>query len=529
MSNKNAVFKGAIVLVIANFIVKFIGVIYKIPLGNLIAGDGMAYFSAAFEIYSLLLAVSTAGLPVAISKMVAESYALKRYSEVNKIFKVSIITFICVGIVGFIIMYKGSSFFASLIKMPLAELSIKALSPSIFFFCIISVYRGYFQGQNNMNPTAFTQIVEAVTKLVVGIGLTIILLNDGFSSEYLSASAILGTTISTIIATLILALIFNSKINKKRMARNKLRGGDCRTSKELLVDIIKIVIPITIGSLVGNLTGFLDLFLIMDRLVLTGVSSEVAEFAFGAYKGYAFTLFNLPVSIIASVNVTLIPLISAAYALSDRERLQYIIDKSLKIVVLFALPCAVGLMTIPNQILTTLYPSKFEEVAVATPLLASLSFALIWVTLSSLTTVILQSTGKMNLPIVSIIIGSFIKISSSYVLIGIKSIGILGATISTSLCYLSILIINSYYIRKYTNAKINIIDSLCRPIIASISMGIVTFFTYKLLILVPFINVSIATILTIAISGVAYIAFVILTKSVTKEDIDLIVSRKKAT
>ncbi|MFI3226387.1 MAG: polysaccharide biosynthesis protein [Clostridia bacterium] len=522
MSSKNSFLKGAAVLVAANFIVKFIGVIYKIPLGNLIAGDGMAYFSAAFEIYQLLLAFSTAGLPVAVSKMVSESYALGRYSEVNKIFKVALATFVGVGLFGSFIMYCGAGFFSELIEMPMAKLSIQVLSPAVFFFSIVAIYRGYFQGMQNMNPTALTQILEAVFKLFIGIGLTIVVINLGFSSEVQSATAIFGTTFSTIIAATLLILIYRSKLNREKVINNELLGGEIRTSKRIVSDLIKIVIPVTIGSLVVNLTGFLDLFLIMNRLVASGVSEQVAEFAYGSYKGYAYTLFNLPPSIIASVNVTLIPIISAAFAVGDREKLQYIINKALKVIIIFTLPCAVGLMSIPGPILTMLYPTKPDEVAIATPLLLLLGLATLWTTLSSLTTVMLQAAGKINLPIISIIVGGVIKLISNYILIGNPNIGIIGATISTNLCYFVMLIINMHNIKKYTQTKISLVDSFARPILSAVLMGVATITSFKLLNNVLSLSNSVSTVITIGVAAVVYLFLIIFTGAITKEDLNLI-------
>lgn len=522
MSNNKSFVKGAFVLVIANFIVKSIGVIYKIPLGNLISGDGMAYFSAAFDIYLLLLAFSTSGLPVAVSKMVSESLALKRYSEVNKILKVSLITFVGIGLIGSLLMYCGAGFFAEMVGMPLAKISIQCLAPAVFSFSIVAIFRGYFQGMQNMNPTALTQVLEALTKLIIGIGLTKLLLWDGFSSEYLSAGAITGTTVSTFVAMFLLIMIYFSKINKKRVKKFEKLGGTCRSSKEIVSDLIKIVIPITIGSLVINLTGFLDLLLIMNRLTAVGMPVVEAEFAYGSYKGYAYTIYNLPPSIIASINVTLIPVISSAYALKDYEKLQFIINKAMKIISIFVLPCAVGLMILPGPILKLLYTSKVSEVAIATPLLAILGFATIWTTLASLTTVILQATGKINLPIFAMFIGCLVEIISNFILFSFPEIGITGAPISTNLCYITIFSINLYNIKKHTKLNFNIQDIAVGPIVSAFCMGTITFITYKLLNFIPFVSGNFATIIAIIASAVSYFLFIVKLGTITKQDLELI-------
>lgn len=520
MTKKNSFFKGAVLLVAANFIVKFIGLIYKIPIGNLLGGEGMGYFGAAFEVYQMLLAFSTAGLPIAVSKMVSESYALERYKEVNKIFKVSMISFIGIGFIGFLLMFFGASTFANMTEMPLAKYSIMALSPAVFFFSIIAILRGYFQGLQNMIPTAITQILEALTKLIVGIGLTILLLNLNFATEYLSAAAIMGTTISTVVAATLLIVIYNKKSNRNFVISLNEKGGQCRSFDKICKELIKIAVPVTIGSFVVNLTGFLDLFLIMNRLIASGVSDETAQFMYGSYKGYTHTLYNLPISIIASINVTLIPIMSSAYALKDHEKLASITNKAFKVITIFALPCAIGFIVLPNEILTLLYPSKLEEVAIAGPLLRGLGVATIWTSLASLATPMLQAVGKVNLPILSILIGGVVKLIANYILIGIPSIGINGAVIATNLCYFTIMVINMYNLVRHTSIKINVREMVIRPVISALCMGVVAFFVNILLSSV--LKSSIATILTIGISGVSYFVFILVFGAINKSDLALI-------
>lgn len=517
MTNKDNFLKGAAVLVIANFIVKIIGVVYKIPLTNIIGGEGMGYFSSAFDIYLMFFSLSTAGLPVALSKMVAESHSLGRYSEITKIIKVTFWLFATIGLLGTVAMFCGAEAFASVISNNLAKYSLMALAPALFFICIMSIFRGYFQGLQDMKPTAFSQVVEAVVKLVVGISLAIYAMNLGLKIEYVSAFGILGTTVSTIVSALILYIIFYSKKNKAKIKEFKLLGGYERSSRELIKALIKIVVPVTIGSVIVNLTGFLDLFLIINRLQVIGYTEEIANFMYGSYKACAYTLFNLPPSIIATFNLTLIPVITTAFTQKNKENLDYTANKSIKITALFSFPCAVAFVVFANPILNLMYPGKLEEIAVSTVLLQCLGVALPLVTISSMFTAILQSTGCEKIPVKSIIVASFVKIALNYVLIGIPAVNILGAPISTLACYLVIVLMNFYYIKTKTNISIDFKKTMNKSIYASIIMGAISY-TFYFIVNIICKNIAISMIFTVPFAMLVYVIVIIKIKGITKED-----------
>jgi len=515
--------KGAFILVLANFIVKFIGVIYKIPLTNLIGGYGMGFFNSAFEIHQMLLAFSTAGLPVAVSKMVSESNALGRHDEVQKIFRVVLVSFSVIGILFTALMFFGAPGFSHLIKSDLTKYSIMALAPSIFFYAIISIFRGYFQGHENMVPTASTQVIEAIFKLFVGISLAYYLIKIGMGMEHVSAGAIFGTTAGTIVAAIILIAIYFSPKNRRKRAELRERDltGECRSSKKIFTDLIKIVVPVTAGSLVVNLTGFLDLFLIMSRLGDIGFSEAAATTIYGTYKSCAQTLFNLPPSIITSINVSVIPAVAAAFVLGNRDRLQHIIGTALRVVSLFAIPCAVALCVFADPILHLLFPRvAAEEIAIATPLLRIMGIASLWASVSGLSTAALQAVGRVKLPVLSMAIGGCIKLAANYFLVGTPSIGITGAPIGTNLCYLAIMIINLTFLYKTTNVSINIKSFVIKPIISAAVMGALALvIRYFLAQIMPS---SIATIIMLLLAIVIYFAVLMLVGGLRAEDIAMV-------
>lgn len=524
MENKSegTLYKGAFLLLVANFFVKIIGILYKVPLTNMVGTYCMGFFNQAFEVQQVFLAFSTAGLPVALSKMVSESNSLGRFRETRKIFRVVLTTFAIVGLVGSLLMFFGSSVFAVIIETPLAKYSLMALAPAMFFLSITAAIRGFFQGHNRMEPTAVTQVIEAVVKVALGIGLAYLFMQNGLGAEYVSAGAILGTTFSTLTATLLMASLFIFFAKRLEPYKTVHATGveiddTCRTTGQILKYAIGIIVPITIGSVVVNLTSFLDLFLIMRRLGDIGLSSETATSIYGAYKSCAQTLFNLPPSIITSVNLSFIPAASAAFIRRDRKNLNRICSKAVKLVMIFAVPCSIGLMVFAKPILTLFYPSIPNDVALATPLLRILGFASLWVSISSILTALLQAVGKMKLPLVSMAAGGAVKLVINYILVGIPAIGITGAPVGTALCYVVMAAMNIWFLRKYSGVQPNLLRSIIKPLMAAVAMGGAGYLLYWLLEKAVGTNVSI--IISLIFCVCIYFVVLLLIGGITPSDV----------
>ncbi len=526
--SKGNFLKGAAILVVANFIVKLIGVIYKIPIGNILGPDGMGYFNAAFNIYLVFWSFSTGGLPVGLSKMVAESEGLGKYREVKKIMKVTAILFSIVGIVGAAILIIFAGNFASLIGNEPVKYSVMALAPSLFFMSIMSIFRGYFQGRQNMYPTAISQIFEAFTKLIIGVSLAMVAVSFMLPYEQISAFAIFGTTASTIISAIILGIIFFGKKNMEDYRNLSGDNEECRSAKKIAFDIVKLIVPISIGSLVVNLTGFLDVFMVLTRLQDIGNNLTEANFIYGSY-GYASTLFNLPISIIATLNLTILPAIATAYSLKNHAQMKSLIKKGIKITAIFAFPCAFAFVFFSNDILSLIYPGYEDAIKVATPLLSLLGIAVIFVTISSIFTAILQATGKERVPVYSILIASVIKVFLNYTLIGIPAIGIAGASISTIVCYATILFLNYRYTKKHLRFKLKMKKIILKPVVSSTIMVAVSaismFLLSNLIILIETTTKislpnSLDTIFMMIIAVISYFVALILVGGISKADVD---------
>ncbi len=512
--------QGAFLLMASNIVVKLIGVIYKIPLTNLIGGYGMGFFNSAYEVHLLLLAFSTAGLPVAVSKMVSESLALGRRTEAHKILRVTLVAFTALGLAGALAMLLGANAFSGLIGSPLTRYSIVALAPATLFFSVTAVFRGYYQGFQNMMPTAFSQVAEALVKLAAGLGLAGFLLSAGFGAEYVAAGAIAGTTLSTLLAAVLVAGCFLLPSYRSQYGKAAQQGGECRSSAAILGHIFTIVLPISVGALVVNLTGFLDLFLIMNRLNTLGASQMQAVTSYGAYKSCAQTLFNLPPSIIASINISVVPAVAAVYARKNNVRLAGIVSTAVRVTLLLAIPCAIGLMVLAQPILAMLFPVRPQEVALAAPLLQVLGPASLLVCLASLSTAILQAVGKAVLPVLSLLAGGLVKLAANYLLIGNPRLGILGAPIATNLCYLAILLINLGHLRRCGIRLLSLAVTL-RPLLAGLLMG--AFAQLANSLLGRWLgSQALGTLAAVGLSAVAYMGLLVLVGGVRRSDLGVL-------
>ena len=520
MEEHGSVAKGAAILIAANFVVKIIGVVYKIPLANILGSDGMGYLSSAYEIYQLLLTIFASGGALAVSKIIAESSALGRKAEVAKIMRLMFAVFTVVGAAGAALMYFGSGIFAGAIENPPAKYCIMVLSPAILFLSISCVVKGYYQGLGNMKPTAASQMLEAIFKLGIGVGFAILLTSMAYEPEYVAAGAISGTSISSAIGTVILLTIFLLPKNRRRIKELAAGGGDVRPTKKLLKVFWKLAIPLTFSAMVVNLTGVLDLFLIYNRLQAAGLDSKAANAAYGGYKGYAQTLFNLPPSIISSLNTSIIPSLSAAFVRKDTRRIKYVVRRSIKLVVSLALPCAVGLLVLAGPIQRMLYPKRLDEIAAVTPLLQILGVASFMTCAASLMTGLLQSSGHMRLPVVALTIGGAVKLAVNYVLVGIPSIGMIGAPIGTLLCYTTMFAINYHFFKKHAGYKVRFWPRVIKPGIASAIMGAASWGAQKLLAKV--IPDSAATLIALILAVVIYGVVLLLIGGINEDDVKLL-------
>ena len=462
---KQSFLGGAAVLASAVAIVKVIGAIYKIPLGNIIGDEGKAHFTVAYNIYNLLLTISTAGLPLAISKLTSEAHALGRENEKRKLFRTAIWLFFGLGTVGSLLMFFGAQPLAAFMHDDLAALSIRALAPAVFCVCLLACMRGYTQGQGNMTPTAVSQILEALCKLTIGLSLAWYFLKLGQGVEVSAAGAILGVTVGTIASMLF--LIYYLMRHRDRTLSEDVP----ESSGTLMKKVLAIGIPITLSNSAMSIITLIDSKIVLGRLATIAPLLEDTPTALYGQYTFGMDLINLPPSFVYPVTMSLIPFAAAAMAKKDNGEANRIISSAFRLIAILAIPAGVGLSVLSGPILMMLYPAQPAAAAAAGPHLRVLGIACIFICVMTLTNAILQSYGHEQIPIWTMVAGGITKIVMNYVLVGNPDINIHGAPISTLCCYLVIVVLNLIFVWKYSPEKPRYLQLFTKPVIASALMG----------------------------------------------------------
>lgn len=464
-AKKQSFIGGAAVLASAVAIVKVIGFFYKVPLNNILGEVGKTYFQTAYEIYNVLLTVSTAGLPLAISKLTSQAHAQGRENQKRKIFRTAIWLFFVLGLVGTLLMCFGASQLAVFQNNEMAAQPIRALSPAVFCVCLLACMRGYTQGQGNMKPTAISQVLEALCKVGIGLPLAWYILRMGGGMEHVAAGAIFGVTIGTVLSMCFLIFYLTTH-------RNRSESLDVpESSGTIMRSILSIGIPITLSNCAMSIITVIDTKIILGRLQSGLGLTEVAAAALKGQYSYAMDMLNMVSSFVYPVTMSLIPFAAAALASRDYQKADRTISTAFRIIALLALPAGVGLSALATPIMVLILPAQYEGALAAGPHLRVLGIATIFVCLMILTNAILQTYGKEKLPILTVIIGGVVKIAMNYVLVGNPAINIYGAPISTLCCYAVIVALNLFFVWKYSPEKPKYIRLFAKPVVASVLMG----------------------------------------------------------
>ncbi len=507
---------GVAALTLSTAAVKFIGMFYKIPMIYLVGVEGMAYFLAAYHIYALLFTLSTAGLPVAVSILISRSRASGNTSEIETIFKISLILFAAVGAVCTGILLFGAESIAFLIDIEEAAPGIRAVAPSLFFISLGSAIKGYFQGFGNMRPTAVSQIIESLGKLVLGILFTKIAIDRGMSLPNVAAAAISGLTAGVILST---AYLFFRKARTEIKADAFIKKRE--DSRKILKNLIFMAAPITFGAAVINITSLIDTALIASRLKDAGFESSVANSMYSSYGNLSIPIFNLIPAFVSPIAVALAPLIAEAAQKGDSARAKKLTETSFKLCGLVSIPSAFGIAIFGDEILSFVFRNQSSAVKLASPLLTVLAPAVFFSCLITLTNAALQSHGKASKPIVSMAVGAAVKIVAEFILVGNPKINILGAPLSTLICDMTIVLLNLHFIRKYTAGSDSAFGLFVRPLISSLGASFTA--VIASVGLARFRVGGDLTIFTVvAVDVLIYVILAAKTRSVTDKEIEML-------
>ena len=526
---QNSFFGGAAILAAGILIVKLIGMFYKIPLINIIGEAGAADFNNAYNIYAVLLTVSTAGLPVAVSKLVSEANALDRRNQVRRTFRLALVLFLTLGLISFLVMFFRADALAGMMNDSKAAAGIRALAPAVVCVGCLAALRGYSQGHSNMAPTSVSQIIEALCKLVVGLGLAFWLVKQGKDPDVAAAGAITGVTVGTVVALIYMVLDFFLS-----RGREDTHGTDRPDSAgSILANILKIAVPITLSSSMVGIVTVIDSSLVQGQLQSAlDLTEKASRTLYGNYSG-ALNIYNLPTSLMAAITASVIPAVSAALARRDRRGAARITGSALRITALLSFPMGVGLFVLGTPIIRLLFPSL--NVEVAGPLLSTLGVATPFVCMVLVCNSVLQAHGFINLPVIVMVLGGIVKIVNNYNLVG--AIGIAGAPVGNILCFGLALVLDLVVITRVIPNRPRLLPIFVKPAIASAIMGGAAWAVYGLLSrvltaeqvneagetirVVSRMGNALGIFLAIAVAGVVYLVLVVAIRAISKDDLAL--------
>ena len=504
--------QGTALLAMATAIVKVIGALYKIPLNAIIGEKGFGYFNTAYEIYNVLLMISTAGLPVAMSRMISQASSLGHYNQVRRIYTTARGIFLALGIGGTLLMTVFCRQLAEFQNQPDAWAAIGCLGPCVLLICVMSTFRGFFQGQSNMLPTSVSQVIEAVVKLIVGMVAALVLMKMTNSIPLAAGGAILGVTASCLVSSFYLFGCFR-KSYKFLPQTDDTAESFKATAKGLLI----IAIPITLGSAGLQILTTLETKIYMGQLLGLGYAQAEADTMRGIY-GMTQTIYNMPCAFITPITISIIPAITAQLTTGDRAAAKATEESAARITGLISMPCAFGLALLAEPVTALLGGYTGENLELATLLMGVLGINIAFNAVVLVTNAIMQAHGHVNRPVVNTLIGGLLKLVAVYILTGNKSIGIVGTPIGTLICYITITSLNILSIRRLVADPPALLKNLLRPFLAALVMGI---FVLASFLGLKYLGITSRLILCgapIAVGVAVYALAAVKIKVITRED-----------
>ena len=516
---------GAAILTAGVVIMKILGFIYKVPLGNMIGDDGYGLFLSAYNVYNVFLTLATAGLPVALSRMISEAHTQGRHMQARRTFSVAWWTFFVLGAVSSLIMLLFPQWLATdVLNNPDTSASIVALAPAVLLVCLTSAYRGFCQGYENMIPTTIGQVLEVLIKVIVGLVLAWMLVKANYDKSISAAGAVFGVTAGSL--AVLLYMIIYKKRNYKPEIVSEPDIPDSRG--DIFKRLVKIGVPIALGASVLSVINVLDSGLCMARLQNgAGFTYQEAKVLYGVY-GKAQTLYNLPAAFITPLTISIVPAIAAQIVNKNGVMASKISEDSLRISTAVAMPMAVGLAVLAQPIMKVIYPTANEAGATLLCLLGIASFPVCFALMSN---AVLQASGNEKYPVYSIIAGGLVKIGVNWILVGMEGINIYGAPIGTLCCYITMCVMNLIFMFRKLEPNPKLSNIFVRPVLSSLIMGIVAYAVYygcmHILPAERMLYMLVAMCIAIAAAVVVYGVAVIKLRAITAEDMKLIPKGEK--
>jgi len=527
---QKSILGGMTVLGLSGLVCKVVGFLYKIPLAQIIGASGLAKYQAVFAAYNMLLTISSAGIPVAISRMVSFSITQKDPRSAKRVFRIALSALIGLGCVATLLMIAFSPQLAAGTSVSDTRLGFVVIAPTLLLVCIMSALRGFMQGQQNMIPTAVSQLIEQVGKVAIILPMAswgmqaspefVSSLGMQSPTAFAAVMVLLGNTVAEAIALIYMVIATQRK--RKRFAaleQNELRPIEKK--RTLARRLFALSIPITLASCIIPLSGFIDSRMLVRRLMDAGIENLVAEDLFGRYSGFVISLINVPTALSIAIAMSIVPAISSAIARGEEAGIKRQAAMGIRYAFLIGLPCSIGLSMLSRQFLSMLFPFPDQESLITTAELLSLSsLTIVLFTVTQTTEGILNGLRKQLIPMCSLLVGVAVKIFLNYALIGTRSINIYGAPLASIACYTISMLTNLIFAHRHTQMKMDWLNTLLKPVAATAGMAAVLFLAIRI-----FPGGRLWTCLLIVIGIGAYAGFALLTGAMSREDLKPFMAR----
>lgn len=526
-SNSNFLVQGTI-LAAASIISRIIGLIYRIPLQAIIGDIGMSYYSCAFEIYNMLLLISSYSLPTAVSKLVSARVAQKEKKNAYRVFKGAFLIAVISGIIAALIIYFGAEYITgTLLKTPLSVFAVKILAPTLLVVAVLGVIRGFYQGLGTMMPSAVSQIIEQIVNAIVSVWAAYSLYSYGarigavlgnkekYGSAYGAAGGTLGTNLGAFAALLFVVFIF---VIYRKFFKNQIRkqrNVKTESYHHIFKVLILTIVPVLLSTTIYNISSILDQGVFKNVALLQGYSSDDIDTWWGIFAGKYKLLINVPISIASAMAASCIPSLTGSFAKGDIQSVKSQINSSIRFIMVIAFPCAVGMGVLASPILQLLFHDARQMPALMMQVGA---VAIVFYSLSTLSNGLLQGINRMKIPVRNAVVALILHLIFLLALMYGLHLNIYAVVYANAFFALLMCILNGYAVKKYSGYNQEIKKTFLIPAGSALIMGVVVWLCYKGIYFISKINAA-ATVLSIVIGAIVYVVVLLLLKGLSEEEI----------
>ncbi len=507
---------GALVLSLGGLLAKILGALYRIPLTNIIGSYGMGLYQLVFPPYILFLTVAQAGIPTAISKLIAENNQIGKPQEGRKVFRFAFLLLAVLGAVCAALMAVLAKTIAEVQGNPDTAQAFLIVAPALLFVPVTNALKAYFQGNMNMVPSGATTVIEQIVKLAVGLFCALRFMPDVRKAVM---GAVLAITISEFGSLVIMGIVYG--VHKKKQGKELPVKLDRQDVKGISANILSLAIPVALGGFAMQLSQVIDSVMVVNLLTVPNATGM-----YGLWTGPVNSMLGLPIALSGGVAVSALPNITKTYYSGDREKLNQSFNSAMKLTLVISLPCTFGMIALSKPILSLLYGSlPAEEIYVASVLLSLSGLSIVFLAVVQTCVSVCQAVGKPYATVVFVSLAIVVKAVVNLVLLPNPKINIYGAAISETLCYLFATVCVIIYLRTKVGLKMNVTQCLVKPLASGMFMTLLI--TVAVVFAENVFTTTVGTLLLIAIAGVTYFCLLSLFKVFNKDEIGFLPTKKQ--